>query len=341
MRIFLVTNFPAPYRVPLYDHLAQMPGIDLLVYYSKKGVDGHEWGVPKLQHHHRIFDEGRNSFSMAADFNPDRVIIAGFTQYSLPLFALKLNGKRKISIFTDMWDLPFNNLRAISRKVRKILYDRADHFIVPGVKSFQHVKKILGDNFPEERICVIPLTPDPAYFPFTSTLPGEKEYDLIFSGQIIDRKLPGFFTEVCVEVDSRRKSKILILGDGPLKPVMKEKLSRSNVDHTFAGYIPQGQLQSYYKKGRLLLFPTESDPWGIVANEALSASIPVIVSPNAGAAGDLVISGKNGFVLENDAHLWADRAIEILEGKHQFTFDPPPTIDSIARNLIDSLEALS
>lgn len=341
MRIFLVTNFPAPYRVPLFDQLARLPGIDLLVYYSNQTVEGHKWDIPELNHNYRHFSDGYNSFAEAIRFNPDVLIIAGFNKHTLPLFALKIKNKRKISIFTDMWDPLFSNLDRGSQKVRKLIYNQADHFIVPGIKSVQHIRRMVGRNLPEDRIGVIPLTPDPANFPFSSVPPEGKDFDLIFSGKIIEGKLPEFFVKVCTKVNLTNKINVLMLGDGPLKNKIAENLTILKIDHTFAGDVPQARLQSFYKRGRLLLFPTLSDAWGIVANEALSASVPVIISPNAGAADDLVISGKNGFVLDNNAELWAQKAIEILEGKHQFTFDPPPTIESIARKLIDSLEALS
>jgi len=177
-------------------------------------------------------------------------------------------------------------------------------------------------------------------FPFSANPSEVKEFDLVFSGQLIERKLPVFFVEVAAKVNGKQKIKVLILGDGPLKSDMEKRLIESGIAHSFAGYIPQNKLQSFYKKGKILLFPTESDPWGIVANEALSVGIPVIISPNAGAANDLIISGKNGFVLENDVELWAQKTIEILNGEHKFVFEAAPKIQTVAEDLSTSLDGL-
>jgi glycosyltransferase involved in cell wall biosynthesis len=46
-----------------------------------------------------------------------------------------------------------------------------------------------------------------------------------------------------------------------------------------------------------LIFPTHSDPWGLVVNEAMSCGLPVIATNVAGCVADLVQDGDNGFVV--------------------------------------------
>jgi glycosyltransferase involved in cell wall biosynthesis len=60
------------------------------------------------------------------------------------------------------------------------------------------------------------------------------------------------------------------------------------------------------------LFPTLWDPWGVVANEACAAGVPVLVSNIAGAAGELVRDGENGFVMPLDLERWVDAAVRLL-----------------------------
>ena len=52
--------------------------------------------------------------------------------------------------------------------------------------------------------------------------------------------------------------------------------------------------------------------WGVVANEACAAGLPVLVSPHAGVADELIINGRNGFVCELNSVLWATRAAYLL-----------------------------
>ena len=45
------------------------------------------------------------------------------------------------------------------------------------------------------------------------------------------------------------------------------------------------------------MFPTHSDPWGLVVNEAMACGLPVVVTEVAGCVADLVRDGENGYVV--------------------------------------------
>ena len=53
---------------------------------------------------------------------------------------------------------------------------------------------------------------------------------------------------------------------------------------------------NFYKLADVLVLPSHRETWGIVVNEALCFSLPVIVSDQVGAGVDLVIPGANGSI---------------------------------------------
>jgi glycosyltransferase involved in cell wall biosynthesis len=63
----------------------------------------------------------------------------------------------------------------------------------------------------------------------------------------------------------------------------------------FAGFAHREQLAVYYGLADVFLFPTHTDPWGLVVNEAMACKLPVIISYAAGCAEDLVQHGWNGY----------------------------------------------
>ena len=69
-----------------------------------------------------------------------------------------------------------------------------------------------------------------------------------------------------------------------------------NLPIVFAGFRQQEELPRYYAAADIFVFPTRTDPWGLVLNEAMSCALPVIASAAAGAVDDLVKPGVNGFV---------------------------------------------
>jgi len=61
--------------------------------------------------------------------------------------------------------------------------------------------------------------------------------------------------------------------------------------------VQKEQLPSYYAFADALVSPTHSDPWGLVVNEAMACSLPVITTSVAGCAADLVKDEWNGKVV--------------------------------------------
>ena len=65
----------------------------------------------------------------------------------------------------------------------------------------------------------------------------------------------------------------------------------------FPGFAQRDQLAAFYALAEALVFPTLSDPWGLVVNEAMACGLPIIATDVAGCTADLVRNGENGFVI--------------------------------------------
>jgi glycosyltransferase involved in cell wall biosynthesis len=91
---------------------------------------------------------------------------------------------------------------------------------------------------------------------------------------------------------------LVFAGDGPLRSEL-ESIAKSICPGTlrFAGFKQRDELASYYGLADCLVFPTHSDPWGLVVNEAMACGLPVICGQAAGCAADLVKS--NGRLIDS------------------------------------------
>lgn len=129
--------------------------------------------------------------------------------------------------------------------------------------------------------------------------------------------------EVAREVAIRlgRRTSIDFVGSGVMETEMRDYAGEISdlVDTRFHSYISQSELPRRYADARILLFPTEADVWGVVANEACATGLPVIVTPYAGVARELVVDGSNGYVRDLDLAAWTDAAVDLLtdEAKYQ------------------------
>jgi glycosyltransferase involved in cell wall biosynthesis len=82
---------------------------------------------------------------------------------------------------------------------------------------------------------------------------------------------------------------LLLVGSGPEEARLREladELGLSNV-HFHAAVGPEA-MPAVYRSGDFLIFPTVEDVWGLVVNEAILSGLPVLCSKYAGCARELI-----------------------------------------------------
>ena len=92
---------------------------------------------------------------------------------------------------------------------------------------------------------------------------------------------------------------LVLVGDGPEREAL-ERLAAPTPGITFTGFQQIDQLPVWYRGAGVYVHPAQSDPWGLVVNEAMAAGLPVLVSTGAGCAPDLVAAGENGHTFAPD-----------------------------------------
>lgn len=116
-------------------------------------------------------------------------------------------------------------------------------------------------------------------------------------------------------LDSGVKAKLLLVGDGPERPVV-EQLCRElqTCDHVrFLG--KQENVEDILSLADLFLMPSASETFGLAALEAMSCGVPVITS-DVGGLPELNLDGKTGYVCKlEDVDGMADRAVAILSNE--------------------------
>ena len=94
--------------------------------------------------------------------------------------------------------------------------------------------------------------------------------------------------------------KLVLIGDGPLKPQVLELQRRFNLgdDLLLPGWKQYPDLPIYYGLAGAFVLASTIEPWGLVVNEAMASGLPVLVSDRCGCAVDLVANGRNGFTFD-------------------------------------------
>lgn len=79
----------------------------------------------------------------------------------------------------------------------------------------------------------------------------------------------------------------------------------------FLGPQPRDELARLMRSARLMLVPSHSETFGLVALEAAASGVPVLAS-HAGGLDEVVVDGETGRVLERDPQVWAEAMSALL-----------------------------
>ena len=106
------------------------------------------------------------------------------------------------------------------------------------------------------------------------------------------------YTDLSPEL--REEMGLVFVGDGAARAELGRRAT-SIVPGTvrFAGFAQREELASYYALAEALVFPTRTDPWGLVVNEAMACGLPIIGSDAAGCAADLIEDNWNGWRVQS------------------------------------------
>jgi glycosyltransferase involved in cell wall biosynthesis len=123
---------------------------------------------------------------------------------------------------------------------------------------------------------------------------------VLFSGQLIHRKGVDVLLEAFARVASNLPSvRLSVMGGGPDRAELENSVPSGLRDRvSFLGHKDAADLPDVFAKADLFVLPSRYDGWGVVVNEALAAGLPIVASNAVGAARDLVIHGRNGFIVE-------------------------------------------
>lgn len=323
-RVAMVTNIPTPYRIPVYEKLAQVPDIDFQVVFCSGREPDRAWDLSTgsyksvylkerfLEKDGKFIHHNPDILPALWRFKPDVVITTGFNPTHLLAFAYaKLTGAKHIAM-TDGTYLSEVVLGSLHRVVRSIVYSMSHAFVGASDGAFELYHAY---GVPPKRMFKSHLCANNALF--LEQPPTGKKFDFIFCARFVALKNPHFALDVArkTAVALGRRVSIVFVGSGELESEIRlaAKKIEDLVDCTFAGFASQHDLPKWYGASRLFLFPTLWEPWGVVSNEACAAGLPVLISPTAGSARELIQHGRNGYVLTLDSDVWAVRAQTLLE----------------------------
>lgn len=324
LKIALVVNEPPPYRIPVFNRIAAQAGVHLQVIFCCRREPNRRWDLPQMAFSHvflrerittvdgRYIHNNPDVFLALTRFAPDVVVGNGFNPTHLYAMAWCALRRRPYVPMTDGTLRSEQALSWIHLAVRRFVYRRALAFIAASVGGIALYRDY---GVPAERCYLSCLCIDNQRYQPAQPAPA-RTHDFIFCARLEPGKNPAFAIEVAARCAQRlgRRTRLLFVGSGSLEAELYRIAAAAieHVDVSFHGFANQAELPRLYQSAQLFLFPTLADVWGVVANEACAAGLPVLVSPHAGVANELIVDGQNGFVLPLNSDAWVEAAVALL-----------------------------
>ncbi len=333
-----LVSHPIQYFAPLYRELARRPEVDLTVYFCSDAsagsfydagfdreiawdtdlLSGYGWRVPPSGRSRPLAHVAlRPQFDLVREIASGRYDILwmhGYSNLTIWLAAAAARASGSALLMREEQTLLDSRpliRRALKYVALRLLFSQA--YGLPIGEQNRHYLEHYG--IPPERLVSAPYCVDNAIFQRAAARLAGHRLELrssfgvtddspvaLFCGKLVDKKQPLMLLEAFRRVRETTRCWLMFVGDGPLGAVIDMEVERQGIQDVLrAGFLNQGEIAAAYASADVFVLPSKiHETWGLVVNEALNFSLPVVVTDRVGCANDLVRDGWNGFVVPHD-----------------------------------------
>ncbi len=335
-RIAIITTHPIQYYAPLFKLLSERGNLQVKVFYTW-GEDARDkvfdpgfgkqraWDIPLLDGYDFEFVPNVSSNPGSSHFkgiiNPDLIkrinqfganalLIFGWAFKSHLKVLRHFKGKIPILFRGDSILLDEPEGFSIKKMLRRIfltwVYRNIDIALYVGTNNRAYFE---AHGVKNERLVYAPhaIDNDRFYDVNGSYAKQAKEWryklnipdgkaSLLFAGKLEQKKNPLFIIKAAQHFPQIH---FIIIGNGVLENEIKQKVKNvSNI--TLLPFQNQSMMPVAYRLADVFVLPSSGpgETWGLAINEAMACGKVVVASNKCGGAMDLIVEGRNGFVID-------------------------------------------
>jgi glycosyltransferase involved in cell wall biosynthesis len=342
VRLVGVFPEPTPYRSPLLDAVAAVEGLDLSVLYSAHSVAGRTWSLTPPEHTHWVMKSFRvpaaerllrheypvNYAIWRALFRlrPECMIVSGWSTFA----------SQAAIVWCRMRHIPYLLVveshdrdprpgwrRALKAAVVPPVVKGAAGVLVAGSLARE---SMISRGADPSHIRIFANTVDvrslgeraeslvPERIALRKSLGlGEDDVAVLSVARLVPEKGLATLLRAAAEAGEPRIV-VVVAGSGPEKEELSRLADDLGVRLVLLGDIAWADIARVYVASDVFALLSDSEPWGVVVNEAAACGLPLVLSEAVGAAHDLLVDGENGRRVPAGDSRAAAAALEELAG---------------------------
>ena len=329
-RVAMVTNVPAPYRIPLFNTMARRlaaVGGELRVFFQNLESASRPWigSGGDMEFGYEVmrsvelpmgFRRPRVSISVARAleaFAPTVVLCGSLSPLVTPQGRpRRAPPGRAARPLERRGGVAPDGRRRPKRLVREWIAAKADFGVAYGFQAGEYLRGLIGD------LPIVYGRNSSAAYATGRDRPGRP--DVVELLAVADMAVPG--KGVGTLVDALRAHpelpcRLTIVGGGEAARAEMEERTREDGRIRFLGSMPQAKVRECYAQADVYLFPSQIDVFGLALVEAMGSGLAPVTSTRPGVASDLAVHERNCLAVErNDASAWGS-AIERVVADHE------------------------
>jgi glycosyltransferase involved in cell wall biosynthesis len=309
MTVALVTNVLTPYRVPLYELLAERHGVEVLCFgagasYVPSWFGDLDGQLAAARFPARRIDGWREALTLGGRYAAAIAPVAG--GLVLPATYAGMRARRRpFVLWASVWAHPRGGLKsAAGFPLVRHVYRNADAVVAYG----EHVRRYVGRHRRRDDVLIAPQSVEAELF--GRAVKAEEVADwraaaglpdgplVLFVGRLVPEKGIRELIAAWRALPQGHGATLVAIGDGPLAAEVAAAPGAR-----LLGPLPRERLPVAYAAATLVAVPSIAtprflEPWGLVCNEAMHQGVPVLATTAVGAAaGGLVRDGETGLVV--------------------------------------------
>jgi glycosyltransferase involved in cell wall biosynthesis len=237
-------------------------------------------------------------------FRPDAVAVGGWNQPAFWLALLYCRLRRvPLLVWIESTARDARSESGLLARARGAMLRGAEGAFVPGSAAAAYART-LG----VERIELAPNAVDTQVFgPADVDRSARDECTFLYVGRLDREKGLDTLLEAFRDIPGR----LVLVGEGS---ELERLRASADARVRFAGPKSRDELVGEYAAADVFVLPSQSEPWGMVLNEAAIAGLPLVSTEETGAAHDLIEDGANGYRVPAGDVVALRSALQLLAG---------------------------